>query len=97
MDKVFNQQRDVLFSFSKSGNLNGENIEAVKEITAERSGADGGLQGAVGGGDDANVSVDAASAADALEVVLLQNTQEGNLSLCGEISDFVQEDGAAMR
>src|SRR5271163_2284561 len=97
MDKVFNQQRDVLFSFSKSGNLDGENIQAVKKITAERTGADGGLQGAVGGCDHANVSVDAASAADTLELVLLQNAEEGNLSLGGKITDFVEEDGAAMR
>src|SRR5580658_3876178 len=97
MNKVFNQQRNVLFSFSKSRNLDGENVQAVIEIAAKRSGADGGLQGAVGGGDDANVNVDATSAADTLELVLLQNAQESYLSLGGKISDFVKEDGAAVR
>jgi len=32
IDKVINQQTDVLFSFSKRRDLNRENIQAVKQI-----------------------------------------------------------------
>jgi len=36
IDKIFNQERDVLFSFSKRRNLNGENMQAVIQIATER-------------------------------------------------------------
>jgi hypothetical protein len=35
--------------------------------------------------------VDSTSAANTFELALLQNAQEGNLSLCWKFSDFVEE------
>ena len=96
IDKVFNQQRNVLASFAKRRNLDRENIQAVKQIAAERPSADGSLQVTVRGCDDPNVSADRTSAADAFKFVLLQNTQQGHLSLGRKISDFVEEERASI-
>jgi len=95
INEVFNQERNILFSASKRRNFDRKDIQAVKQITAERPSADSGLQVTVRGCDHSNVGVDSTSAADTLKLVLLQNTQEGNLSLGWKISDFIQEDRAA--
>jgi hypothetical protein len=55
-------------------------MEAIKQITAEAPGVDGGLQVPVGGGDHPDVDADGTIAADTLKLVFLQNTQEGNLT-----------------
>ena len=83
-------------SLSKRRYLNRENIQPIKQITTEGPSADGGLQVTVGGSDHPDVSADSTSAADTLKLVLLQNTQEGNLGLGWKFSDFVQEDRASI-
>src|SRR6185295_4035918 len=96
VDEVLHQQNDVLSPGSKWRYLNRENIQAVKQVTAERPGADSGLQVTVRGGDHANVGVDAASATNPLKLMLLQNAQESNLGLGLQLSDFVQEERTAI-
>jgi hypothetical protein len=77
--EVFNQQKDVVFSFSKGRNLDREHMEAVKQIATERPGADGGLQVTVRGGDHPNVSAYWTRPADTFKFLFLQNTQEGRV------------------
>src|SRR5258708_23347098 len=96
IDKVFDQQWNVPPSFSKRRHLNRENVQPIKQITTKGPSADGGLQVTVGGRDHSDVSADSTSAADTLKFVLLQNTQECNLSLGGKISDFVEEKRASI-
>src|SRR6266851_6466874 len=91
IDKVFDQQRDVRSSFSKRRYLDREDIQPIKQITAERASADGGLQVTIGGCNHPNVSADSTSAADTLKLMLLQNTKQSNLSLNWKFSDFVEE------
>jgi hypothetical protein len=79
--KVFDQHGNVLFSFSKSRDLNRDNIQAVKQIAPERSSADGCVQITIGGGDHSMVSMGSTSAADTFKLVVLQNTQKCNLRL----------------
>src|SRR5258708_14683245 len=91
IDEILNQQRNVLSSLSKRRYLDREDIQPVKQITTKGPHADGGLQVTIGGGNDPNISVYSTSAADALKLMLLQNTQESALSLERKFSDFVQE------
>src|SRR4029077_17238090 len=49
IDEVFDQQGNVLSSFSKRGYLNREDIQPIEQITTEGPSADGGLQVAVRG------------------------------------------------
>ncbi len=69
---------------------------ARKEETLSSAQLLGGLQVAVGGSDDANVSPDSTTAADTFKLTLLQYTQEGNLGLGWQFSDFVQEERTAI-
>src|SRR5229473_3503130 len=96
IDKVFDQQRDVRSSFSKRRYLDREDVQPIKQITAERASADGGLQVTIGGCNYPNVSADSTTAADTLELMLLQNTQECDLSLRWKLSDFVEEKRASI-
>src|SRR6266849_5292678 len=96
IDKVFDQQRNVRSSFSKRRYLDREDIQPIKQITAERASADGGLQVTIGGCNHPNVSADSTSAADTLKLMLLQNTKQSNLSLNWKFSDFVEENRASI-
>src|SRR6266853_1384168 len=83
INEVFDQQRDVRSSFSKRGYLDREDVQPIKQITAERASADGGLQVTIGGCNHPNVSADSTSAAHTLKLMLLQNTQECDLIVGG--------------
>src|ERR1700693_46235 len=96
IDKVFHQQRNVLFSFSKRGHLNREDMQPIKQITTKGPRADCRLQVTVCGCDHSHVSADSTTAADALKLMLLQNTQECDLSLNWKLADFVEEDRASI-
>ena len=76
--------------------LDRENIQAVKQIVAERPSADSGLQVTVRGCDHTNVSVYWTCPANTFKLVLLQDTEEGNLSLGWKFSDFIQEERTAV-
>src|SRR6266403_691411 len=75
MDEVLHQQRNVFSSFPQRRNLNGENVEAVKQIAAKCTRSDGSLQVAIGGSDDPHVSSNCLIATNTLKLPLLQNTQ----------------------
>src|SRR4029077_1369117 len=96
IDKVFDQQRNVLSSFSKRRYLDREDIQPIKQITTEGPRADGGLQVTVRRCDYPDVSAYWTRPADALKLVLLQNTQECNLSLSWKFPDFVEEKRASI-
>src|SRR5258708_31464818 len=96
IDKVFGQQGNVVFSFSKRRYLNREDMQAVKQVVTEGSRADGGLQVAVGGCDHPDVSANSTRPADTFKLVLLQNTKQINLSLNWKFSDFVEENRASI-
>src|SRR5882672_440500 len=96
IDKVFDQQRKILLSRSKSRYLDREDIQPIKQITTEGPSADGGLQVTIGGCNHPDVSADSTTAADTLKLVLLQNTKQSNLSLGWKFSDFVQEERTAI-
>src|ERR1700722_2158872 len=71
-------------------------MQTVKQIATERPIADSGLQVTVRGCENANVSPDWTTAADTLKLMLLQNTQECDLSFNWKFSDFVEENRASI-
>src|SRR5439155_1117371 len=88
----FREASTMFFSCTKS--LCGSSVWLF--TSTERPSADSGLQVTVGCCDDSNVSADSTSAANTFKLMLLQNTQEGNLSLGRKFSDFVQEERTAI-
>ncbi len=66
--------------------------EAIVEVVAKLSGLAHGIEGLVGGGDDAAVEALAVMAADRIEGALLQNLQQLDLHRDGEVADLVEKD-----
>src|SRR6266699_4979798 len=97
VDEVFDQQGNVFSSFPQRRNLNRKDVETVKQVATKRTCCDGSLQVAVGGGDEPHVSADRLIATHALKLMFLQNTQQRNLSVRGQLTDFVKEEGAFFR
>src|SRR5262249_43249407 len=73
-----------------------EYAQAVVQVLAERLLAYRPQQVAVGGGDDAHVGLDWCGPPDAVELALLQDTQQLRLRVGGDFAHLVEEDGAAL-
>ena len=56
-DQLFDQQRDILRTFAQGRHLEGEDVQAIVEIFAERPLDDDVFQVDVGRGDDAHIGV----------------------------------------
>jgi len=74
-----------------------EYIEAIKEVFAEPSVRYCGFQVAMRSSDDANVDLDRSRTPDSFEFPLLQDPQQCDLRVGRKVTDFIQEDGAAIR
>jgi len=83
INKIFHEQSNILFSFSKRRNLNRKNLEPIKQITTEGSVGYRSIQISIRGGYDANVDLDGLGAADPLEFSFLKDSQERDLSVRG--------------
>src|ERR1700690_413230 len=90
INKIFNQQWNVVSSLSKRRDVNRKNIQAVEQIATEGPLADRGLQITIGGCDHPNINPDFPGTADTLKLVLLQNAKESNLCLDGKFSHFIE-------
>src|SRR5579872_1964377 len=87
---------DVGTAIAQGRDVNRENIQAVEEVRAKAARLHGLLEVAVSGGDDANIYSNRATAAYRLKFAFLKDAQQLNLCLQRELTDFVQEDGAAI-
>ncbi len=76
--------------------MNGKDVEAVVKVAAECALGDELCEIAVGGGDDADVNALCAIAAEALELLLLQNAEEFGLKVERKVGDFVEEESAVI-
>ena len=74
-----------------------KDIETVIQILAKGSVAHAFEQIAIGRGDDAHVALDRGVSADALELALLKHAQKLDLHFGRDLTDFVEEDRAAVR
>src|ERR1700687_1236707 len=96
IDKIFHQQSDILFSFSKGRNLNRKNLEPIKQITTEGPSGHGCVQVTIRGGDDTNVDLDGLGASYPLGFPFLKDSQERDLSGRGQVAHFVQENRSSV-
>src|SRR6516164_568955 len=95
--KVFHQHRNILFAISKRRHIDGKDVQPIEKIASEGSCVDRCLQVAIRGSDNAYVNGDGLIPTNALELALLQYTQQGNLRFGGKISDLVEKEGAVFR
>src|SRR6185436_19042495 len=77
--------------------LDGEDVQPVEQILPEGAALHGGLEIAVRRRQHAHVHRDRMTAADALDLSLLEYPEQRDLRLRGQLADFIEEDGAAIR
>ena len=90
-NKVIHQKRDVLRTRSQGRKIDREYIQPVKEIGAKPPFAHHLRQVLIGGRDDTNVNASGACAAEPLELLFLENTQELGLQFERQVADFVEK------
>lgn len=96
IEEVVHEEGDVLAAVAEGWEVDGDDVEAVVEVFAEVTFADFVFEVEVGGGDDAGVDLLGAVVADAFELAFLEDSEESDLKLWVEGSDFVEEDGSAL-
>ena len=94
--EVAGEDGDVVGPVSERGRGDGEDFEAVVEITPEELVAHHFGEVPIGGGDEANVDGNGANAAEAFEGFLLQGAEELGLEIERDVADFVEEQGSAV-
>ena len=77
--------------FAEWGIVTDDNVEAVVEVLAKFAGLDGLLEIFIGGGEDAGFELYGVSASDALELLLLEGSEQLCLHGRGEFADLVEE------
>ena len=97
LHEMLDQHRQILEPLAQRRHLHGEHVQAVEQILAEASGADGGVEVAMRRRDDAHVAANRAIAADALEASLLQHPQQLHLHLQRHVADFIEEQACRLR
>ena len=93
---MLRQQRNVAGALPQRRQADGDDAEAVKEVFPKGAALDGLAQVPVGGGDDADVQLDALLAAHLHELPLLDHPEELGLDVEAEIGDLVEEKGAVI-
>ena len=95
-DELAEEQGDIVLAFAQCGHMDLDAAEAVVEVLAETSLADGVRQVEVGGCDDAHVGLADCGLAHADIFAGLEHTQEHGLGVKGQFAHFVEEEGAAV-
>ena len=96
LGEVARQCRDVVLCAAQRRDANQEDVEAVEQVAAERVVFDHAIEIAAGRGDDADVGVARARAAEALELALLQDAQQLRLDFERQVADFVEKQRAVV-
>jgi len=96
LDEVAHKERKIFGALAQRGDLDGENVQAVVEVTAEGALGDESRKIGVGGGDNPNIHALRAIAAEAFEFLLLKDAKKFRLKLDRKITDFVEEERAAV-
>ncbi len=91
------EQGDVIPPLAQRGEADGEDVEAVVEVLAKCLLLDRPEQVAAGGGDDADVHADRGGTAHAVELALLQHSEQLRLRFRRELADLVEEDAPTVR
>ena len=95
-DEILGEQDDVALALGEGRHHDGEDVQAVVQVLAEELLLHQLLEVAAGGGEEAHVGMQFLVAADAREGAFLQEPQELDLGLHGQVADLVEEERAAV-
>ena len=85
------QSVEVIGPIAQARHLDGEDIQAIEEVSTELAVLDGCLDVPVSGGDDPNVATDGLVVTHTLEDPLLQHPQQLHLHRGAHVADLVKE------
>ena len=95
-DEMIQQRGDVFATLAESRQADRETVEAIEQVLSEFVLGHHRDEVLIGSGDDADVGLDRRVAADALELLLLEQSQCLGLSCGAHVADLVEEDRAAV-
>ena len=90
------KRNDVAWTLAQRLQLQGENIEAVVEIFAEATGRHIALQIAIGRSEETELRLLRLGRAERRELALLQHAQQFRLYVRRQLTDFIEEQSAAI-
>ena len=93
---MLGQRQRVLGTLAQGRRLERHHVQAVKQIAAEIALLHGLFQIAIGGGQQPDIQLNGLGSAHAFHLALLQHAQELGLQEGRKLSDFVQENRAAL-
>src|SRR5680860_1613840 len=97
VEKMLNQQWQVIVSIPQGREVDGDDIEAVKQIFAEPASLYLLRDDLVGGGDHTGINLDRHGTADAFELPFLKDPQQLLLCRKRHLPDLVEQDRALVR
>src|SRR5262245_17381743 len=95
-NEVIDEERHVLDPLPEWRDDDRHDVEPLVQIVAEGAARDGLPEVRVGRGDEPDVDLDRARAADALDLALLEHPQELHLEVGPQGADLVEEQGAPL-
>src|SRR5690349_20356814 len=96
-EHVLDQKRKIGETLAQRWELHLYDGEAVVEVRAKALRLHLGAQAAIGSGDDADVELFVLRRADRLGVTSFERAQDLGLHVDGQLTDLVEENGAARR
>src|SRR5579863_3776125 len=90
-DEKLDKVRNIFLAFTQRSNVDRHDVQAVVKIFAKSALLERRAQVAVGRGDEAHIDLHRTGAAEALELALLQNTQQFHLRDRRYIANLIQE------
>src|SRR5271170_3063445 len=94
--EILCQERNIFNPLAQWRQGNGERIDPVKQVFAEQTLANGGLQIPVGGGDNSHRNLSRPHVAHGANLPGLQRAQKLSLSLQRHIANFIEEHCSAL-
>jgi hypothetical protein len=96
LEKVFDEERNIVTTVTKGGDRNLQDVEPVIEVLPEPARATKNLEILIRRADHPHVHMDGTAAAHRADLPFLEHPQELGLRGEGEISDLVEEEGAGV-
>src|SRR5215471_5728126 len=93
LDEVRNQRWNVIPALAKRRYGNRINAQAIIEVRSKSAGPDRLAKVAIGRGNEADIDLDSAAAAQPLKLAFLNDPQEFHLQVGGKLADLIQKDG----
>ena len=94
--ELFDKDGDIVAPFGQARHPQGDDIEAVVEIFAERAAGDPVPEVDIGRGQQADIDLNRPLGPDRFDRALLDGAEEFGLQVGAQFADFVEEEGASV-